>query len=276
MKRALGIAPVFGGKELKNELTLIKKAGFDATFLGWHRDTMTEQVQAARDAGLFVQSIHAPFCNSDGCPVSTLWQEGEAGVDTANRLIDCVKDTAAHGIPVMVIHPFIGFKDHTPTEIGLENYARVVAAAEQYGVVLGFENVEGEEYLAALMQHFWDSPACGFCLDTGHELCYNEGRDMLALYGEKLCHTHFNDNLGVYDPTLTWENDLHLVPLDGIVDFKNAMARVEKTPYQGPIMFELSISNKPGRNDHDRYRAMGVEGFYTFAFDRAQKAVFGE
>lgn len=225
----------------------------------------------AAKCGLFLQSIHAPF--SGDCRVSHMWREGEPGQAVADRLIDCVTDCARFDIPVMVIHPFIGFQDHTPTKVGIENYARVVEAAERLGVVLGFENVEGEEYLAALMQHFWQSPACGFCFDTGHELCYNGGRDMLALYGEKLCHTHLNDNLGVYDPTLTWENDLHLVMGDGIVDFKGVMARIEKTPYRGPINCELTLKSKPGRNDHDKYVAMGTEGFYAFAFERAKKAI---
>lgn len=268
----LGIAPVFGGKDLKNELQLIKKAGFDATFLGWHQGSTEAEVAEARAAGLFVQSIHAPF--SGACRVSHLWQEGEEGRRVADLLIACVEDCAKSDVPVMVIHPFIGFLDHTPTAVGIENYARIVSRADALGVKLGFENVEGEEYLAALMEAFWHHPSCGFCLDTGHELCYNGGKDMLALYGEKLCHTHFNDNLGVYDPTLTWENDLHLVPGDGIADFAGVMARIAKTPYRGPIMFELSVSNKPGRCDHDRYRAMGPEGFYTFAFARAKKAVF--
>ncbi len=271
--RKIGITPVRARGSVRGDLALIKNAGFSATFFEWDKTNTTAWMREADKLGLFVQSIHAPFCNSDGCPVSALWQAGEAGIAAANRLIECVKDCADHGIPVMVIHPFIGFKDHTPTAIGLENYARVVEAAEKHSVKLGFENVEGEEYLAALMEHFWDSPACGFCLDTGHELCYNGGKDMLALYGDKLCHTHFNDNLGVYDPSLTWENDLHLVPGDGIVDFAGVMTRIEKTPYDGPILFELTLTNKPGRGDHDRYRAMGAEGFYRFAYERALAAV---
>ena len=274
MERILGAAPAFWSADLEGELSSIKRAGFDATFLDWNREDMKKDADLARRLGLFVQSIHSPFCGD--CHVSDLWRGGKEGVAVRDLLLSCLEDCARCEIPVMVIHPFIGFKDHTPTDVGIENYAKIVKRANELGVTLGFENVEGEEYLAALMQAFWNEPSLGFCLDTGHELCYNGGKDMLALYGEKLCHTHFNDNLGVYDPALTWENDLHLVPLDGIVDFKNVMQRIEKTPYQGPIVFELSVSNKPGRHDHDRYREMGFDGFYTFAFDRARKAVFGK
>ena len=218
--------------------------------------------------GLIYQSIHAPFSGCD-----QMWQEGDAGHAYAQRLIECVKDCADHAIPVMVIHPFIGFHDHTPTDAGIENYARVVDAADRLGVTLGFENVEGEEYLAALMKAFHDAPACGFCFDTGHELCYNGGRDMLALYGDRLCHTHFNDNLGVYDPALTWENDLHLLIGDGIVDWTRVMDRIDATAYEGVLMCELTLSNKPNLHTHDGYAAMHPEAFYELALDRMRSVL---
>ncbi len=266
----LGLAPVGNKLSVTENLRLIAAAGFEATFTSWSPAKTEEWANTAAKCGLFLQSIHSPF--SGDCRVSQLWEEGEAGRAVAGRLIECVTDCARFDIPVMVIHPFIGFKDHTPTQVGLDNYARVVEIANKLGVTLGFENVEGEEYLAALMKKFWHEPCCGFCFDTGHELCYNGGKDMLALYGDKLCHTHFNDNLGVYDPSLTWENDLHLVMGDGIADFKNVMTRIEKTPYRGPLNCELTLKSKPGRCDHDKYVAMGIEGFYAYAFERACKA----
>ena len=267
----LGLAPVGNGYSTADNFNMIAAAGFEATFVEWNPEKTEEWANAAAKQGLFLQSIHSPF--SGDCRVSHLWQEGEAGRAVADKLILCVQDCARYDIPVMVIHPFIGFKDHTPTQVGLDNYARVIEEANKLGVVLGFENVEGEEYLAALMKAYSDAPSLGFCLDTGHELCYNGGKDMLALYGDKLCHTHFNDNLGVYDPTLTWENDLHLVMGDGIADFENVMARIEKTPYRGAINCELTLKNKPNRHDHDKYAAMSPEEFYAFAFARAKRAV---
>jgi sugar phosphate isomerase/epimerase len=255
-------------------MRMISSIGFRGTFTGWNPEKTEEWANAAARCGLIYQSIHSPF--SGDCNVSHLWQKGEAGRAVADQLIACVEDCARFDIPVMVIHPFIGFEDHTPTQVGLDNYRRVVEVANKLGVTLGFENVEGEEYLAALMKEFWNEPCCGFCLDTGHEQCYNGGKDMLALYGDKLCHTHFNDNLGVYDPKLTWENDLHLLPFDGIVNFSGVMERIEKTPYRGLINFELTLNSKPGRDDHKKYRDMGIEAFYATAYERACRAISGK
>ena len=259
----IGIVGSTAQHPVEEQIDMLARIGWGATFTGWKPECTTAWANAAEHAGLIYQSIHAPFLGA-----RLLWESEDKGREEAQRLVDCVKDCAAHHIPVMVIHPFIGFDAHTPTPLGIENYARVVDAADRLGVTLGFENVEGEEYLAALMEAFGNSPSCGFCLDTGHEMCYNQGRDMLALYGDRLCHTHFNDNLGVYDPTLTWENDLHLMPGDGIVDWANVMARIDRTSYEGVLMCELSRANKPNLHTHDGYAAMPLEAFYELALDR--------
>ena len=250
------------------QISMLKRVGWGGFFTGWDPVSTADWANAAERLDLIYQSIHAPFSGCD-----CMWKEGDAGRDYANRLIDCVTDCATHNIPVMVIHPFIGFGEHTPTATGIENYARVVDAAERLGVTLGFENVEGEEYLAALMNAFSNSPACGFCLDTGHEMCYNEGRDMMALYGSHLCHTHFNDNFGVLDPSLTWENDFHLLMGDGIVDWKRVMDRIDDSLYEGPLMCELTLSSKPGFCTHEGYAAMHLEAFYELALERARAVI---
>lgn len=249
-----------------DQIKMIRGVGFDAFFTGWNPERTDVWANAAAREGMIYQSIHSPFTK-----VHKMWKEGEEGVAVTNQLIECARDCARHDIPVMVIHPFIGFKDHTPTQVGLDNYARVVEEANKLGIKLGFENVEGEEYLAAIMKAFWNEPCCGFCFDTGHELCYNGGKDMMALYGEKLCHTHFDDNLGVHEVPEPWHNDLHQVMGDGIVDWENVINRIEKVGYRDILMCELTLHNKPGMHTHDAYIAMPLEKFYAFAYDRALK-----
>ena len=271
-KYKLGTSPV-GGIDLFDELEIIKNVGFEGFHYGWVSHERQEQISnKAAQLGLFQQSIHSPF--SGDYKVKYLWDGGEKGEFVTNALIRCVEDCARFDIPVMVIHPFIGFKDHTPTQIGLDNYARVIEVANKLGVTLGFENVEGEEYLAAIMKTFWNEPSLGFCLDTGHEMCYNEHRDMLALYGEKLCHTHFNDNLGVRGDEITFYDDLHTLPTDGIADWHNIMERIEKTGYDGFLMSELTRTNQPGRDGVElRYGDLTTEEFHALAMEKIQKAI---
>ena len=254
-----------------DQLEMIKNAGFGAFFTGWNHDRLPLWTEEAAKRGLIYQSIHSPF--SGDWKVSHMWNGGEEGKRVTDMLISCVEDCAHFNIPVMVIHPFIGFKDHTPTQVGLDNYARVIDVADRLGVKLGFENVEGEEYLAAIMEKFWDAPSLGFCYDTGHQMCYNEGKRMMALYGEKLCHTHFNDNLGVYNPKFTWENDLHLPLGEGIVRWDEVMDDIDASPYEGVLMCELTLANKPGSNRHDVYAKMPLEEFYAHAYDRVTRVI---
>lgn len=272
-KYKLGLATMRNPREdVLEQIEIFKSVGFDAFFTMWMPERTEEIANKAARLGLTQQSIHSPF--SGEYKVSHLWAGGEEGERVTNSLIDCVEDCARFDIPVMVIHPFIGFKDHTPTEVGLDNYARVIEVANKRGVKLGFENVEGEEYLAAIMKRFWNEPSVGFCLDTGHEMCYNEHRDMLALYGEKLVHTHFNDNLGVRGDEITFHDDLHLMPTDGIADWHGIMERIRKTGYDGILMSELSYTTRPGKDGTTHaYDALTLEQFAAQAYEKINKAI---
>lgn len=259
---------LMGGSELSvdEHVALLKKIGWDGFFTGWNPEKTPEFAAAAEKYGMAYTSIHAPFTQ-----VRYMWDEGELGVQVTSEMIECVRDCATHKIPVMVIHPFIGFEDHNPTEVGLANFGRVIDEADALGVRLGFENVEGEEYLAAIFERYAGRSSLGFCFDTGHELCYNRGKDMLALYGSTLCHTHFNDNVGVTGKDIFWTDDLHLVMGDGIADWSDIMRRIRACDYDGILSCELTFGNKPGKNTHDGYAAMGHAGFYTFALRRMQE-----
>lgn len=255
-----------------DQLDVIKSVGFDGFFTMWQPEKTEKIANKAARLGLFQQSIHSPF--SGQYKVSHLWNGGEEGERVTGSLIECVKDCARFDIPIMVIHPFIGFKDHTPTQTGLDNYARVIEAATKYGVKLGFENVEGEEYLAAIMEKFGNDDHVGFCFDSGHEMCYNRHKDMLALYGHKLIHTHLNDNLGVRGEEITFLDDLHLMPTHGIADWHSIMERIRATGYDGMLMSELSFSTREGKNGITHaYDKLSAEEYFTQAFALINKAI---
>ena len=256
-------------------MKIIRNAGFDAVFTNWKPSCPVDDwAHSIRNAGLIYQSIHAPFGRIQGIgKISALWEDpGEAGEAYTDLLIRCVADAARVRVPLVIIHPYIGFENHSPSELGLSRYARLIDAAEKLGVKLGFENVEGEEYLAAIMERFGDREVVGFCWDTGHEMCYNFSQDMMAKYGKKLFGTHFNDNLGMADPnTVTFMDDLHLLPFDGIADWKGIMDRIKRDGYEGILTFELTIDNKPDKHTHDEYAKWTPAKFYSEAYARAQK-----
>jgi sugar phosphate isomerase/epimerase len=124
------------------------------------------------------------------------------------------------------------------------------------------------------MDAFRDSTAAGFCFDSGHELCYNHGNDMLSLYGEKLVGTHLNDNLGIrdFEGKITWHDDLHLLPFDGIADWEGIAKRLAISKPTEYLTFELNLKSKPDRHENDAYFMMPPEEYLSEAFKRASRA----
>lgn len=249
------------------QIRMFREAGFEGFFAGWTEETdLLALRSAAEETGMIFQSVHAPF--EMMADMWTLTGNTEAAVA---QQIACVRATAEAGVPLMIMHPFIGFEDHSPTEFGLQNYGRVVAEAARLGVKIAIENTEGEEYLAALMAHFTGDTNVGFCWDSGHEMCYNHSQDMLALYGNRLLGTHLNDNLGIrdYDGSITWLDDLHLLPFDGVADWSDIAARLNRCGFDGMLTFEMCRKSKPGRCENDAYERMELREYIAQVYARA-------
>lgn len=257
-----------GGMTIPQHIELLRQIGWDAFFTGWDPSKTEKWAETGAKNGLLYSSIHAPFSNEQH-----IWNGGEDGERVIANLIACIEDCARFDIPVMVLHTMNGFSSKTPaapTQTGLDGYARIIEAGNRHGVRLAFENTEREEFLAAVMQKYWNEPCLGFCFDTGHELCYRNS-DMMALYGEKLCHTHFDDNFGVTGDVITWYDDAHLPMGDGNVDWQRVMDRIEACGYDGVLTCELAMGDKPERHVHGAYVNMPVDQFYALALDRMKK-----
>ena len=252
--------------DVKDQIRLFKQTGFDGFFTGW--DAHVDEYRALADElGMIYQSIHAPFKNA-----AKMWEDSPAAEAAVDELIACARDCGRVGVPVMVVHPYIGFDGvENPTEVGLAHFRAVVEGAKRQGVRVAFENVEGESYLKALMDTFFGDDTVGFCWDSGHELCYNRGKDMLDIYGDRLIATHLNDNLGVsdFDGKIYWTDDLHLLPFDGIHDWADVAHRLNKCGYEGILTFELTRQSKPNRHENDKYDRMSIEEYVAECYARA-------
>ena len=264
----MNVSKAFGAPYIE-QIDMLKAAGFDGFFMGY---TSEEQILRdcaahARKTGMIFQSLHAPFTK-----MKSMWEDDEeAGQEALKELLRCLDICVQEEIPLLIVHAFIGFEDHTPTAAGIERFGQLVAAAEKTNVLLAFENTEGEEYLDALLKFFRNSPAVGFCWDSGHEQCYNHGQDLLKKYGDMLLCTHINDNLGIRahdEEKITWLDDLHLLPFDGVIDWQEAAKRLNKCGYCGALTMELTTKSKPGRHDNDKYAAMPLEQYFAECYAR--------
>lgn len=253
----------------EEQITLFKTTGFEgcAIDLSDRKTDAAKLAAKAKEESMIISYLHAPFNKSDD-----MWMNGEIGDVALSELLDCLEICSKLEIPAMVAHTFIGFDNEiTPSEIGIERYGALAIRAKELGVKLALENTEGEEFLFALMKELKDIDSVSFCWDSGHELCYNYGKDLIALFGDRLAVTHINDNLGIRDfgGKITYIDDLHLLPFDGITDWNAAAKRLVKCGFDGPISFELTTRSKPGRHENDKYAAMPFEAFVAEAYSRA-------
>lgn len=252
---------------VEDQLRLIAKVGFDGFFVGWQQGLELQPLRALGDElGLYFQSVHAPFGR-----VHNLWKETELTQEVLEEQLRCLRQTAEAGVDLVVCHVFIGFRDHTPTRFGIDNYRVMVEEARRLGIRIAFENTEGEEYLHAVMDAFRDEEHIGFCWDSGHEMCYNHSQDLLERYGSRLFGTHLNDNLGIkdFEGAITFHDDLHLLPFDGIADWQDIASRLDREGFQGPLTFELKYPTTLNGCDRLIYGHLSVEDYMTQAYIRA-------
>lgn len=265
INRNFGMAPV-------DQVPLLKKIGFDAFFTMWSSDGLPRTLRrAADDCGMCYRFIHAPFKG-----LRDFWQDTEKAQAVLDGLYACLDGSAEIGVGLVVAHVYIGFAPAEPTLAGVKYFEKLSERAGQLGLQIAFENTEGEAFLAAVMDDLKNEPHIGFCWDSGHELCYNHGRDMLAQYGDRLLCTHLNDNLGIrdYGGEITFRDDLHLLPFDGIADWREIAARLDRCGYEDVMMFELLKTSDKDRRGMDAYRGMTAEQYLAAAYQRACRAAW--
>ncbi len=84
----------------------------------------------------------------------------------------------------------------------------------------------------------------GFCYDSGHAILGQNRMARLAPLMKRLSVLHLNDNDG--------QDDLHLLPFAGQVDWHHAAQLVAQSPYVKPMSYELSIRHT-GITDEARF-----------------------
>ena len=69
---------------------------------------------------------------------------------------------------------------------------------------------------------------------------------------------------------LTFLDDSHVLPFDGVVKWQNVANRLKKTGIKdGYITLEITVKPKEGRNTHDIYSGWDYKKMYKEALSRA-------
>ena len=232
--------------------------GFNTTFTGVC-DTLSEQTAYAElfaKHGLEYENLHAPFGH-----INDIWLDCEGGEQMLAELIKSVDHCKAIDARILVVHLSSGITPPSITDIGQTRFKKLMEHAEKNNVTVAYENQRMLGNIAWAFEEFASSPALGFCLDSGHENCFTYGRQYMPLFGKKLVCTHINDNKGPI-PT-DGQNDLHMLPFDGGVDFDRVARQIREADYKGSLMLEVMKDHSKGFYDgitEDEYLEKAAAG----------------
>lgn len=250
---------------------LLRDEGFSAISPVWSPELPLEElVTCAHKLGMTVQSFHTPHGGQ-----LQLWNPDDPLRDaTTQKFLDCIDACAQFEVPIAVMHGWQGLQYTFPEEpLDFSAFDRIVDYAEAKKVSVAFENLEGEEYLHALMTRYRSRPYVGYCWDSGHDNCYPHKLDFLKSFGDRLIMTHLHDNLGMRDPggVPTTLDDLHLLPCDGNIHWERAIQRLKNLPRQKILNFELKkLCKSPDPQDR-LYAELSLAEYFHLAADRARQ-----
>ena len=229
--RELGInLSARGNMDIPAFCSLLRELGFTRVFAGIkHPEALREAAPHIRAAGLCFDTLHAPFKGI----MNPIWREGEEGEETLRRLTECVDLCAELGAPIAVVHLSAGQTPPPPTDIGRARFTRLVEHARGLGVRIAFENQRMLANIAWAFEEFSPEDGVGFCWDCGHEGCFTPGRRYMPLFGHRLICTHIHDNGGVFN------EDRHLIPYDGCLDFNYVAEALRRADPTVPLVLEL-------------------------------------
>ena len=254
---------------LAQMIKLLGEAGFSAVSPRWSPDLDLEGLaKCVCENAMTLQYLHAPQKN-----LPLLWQpELPEAIEAKDNILRAIDDCCKYQIPILVIHGWQGLYYTFPSEpLDFCFFDCIVAYAGEKGVQIAFENLEGEEYLDALLMRYCNEPHVGFCWDSGHDHCYPHKTDFLQAYGNRLIMTHLNDNFGLRDPSGRPDGkyDLHFLPYDGTIDWDNALLRLKSAPVQEILNFEIKLRSHSTNRADLPYLHLSPEEFIRLAATRS-------
>ncbi|WP_240762395.1 sugar phosphate isomerase/epimerase family protein [Paenibacillus thalictri] len=235
---------------IKDRYQFIKAAGFDGVLLWWsedfNRNDYRNGPQIAREAGLFIENIHAPIKNQN-----SLWLDNLDGEALTDCYLQCVADCAEFEIPTMVVH--LPSEDKPYNALGLDRIKRITEKAEHLGVNVALENLRNLANVAYVLEQV-DSPRIGFCYDCRHHYRHYPSDDLLSMFGSRMMALHLHDNNGSHAQ--------HGLPFDGTMDWSTTMKKITKTNYSGATAIEAMNWD---------YEHLSAKEFLHKAFERAKR-----
>lgn len=235
----------------KDVISAFLENGIGRTFVCIEHPQFEDAMAALKAANITVDNFHAPYKG-----INSIWSDGAEGDEVLGRLLKSVDTCCKHRVKLMVAHVSGGRPMPPISEIGLNRYDRFMAYAKEKAITIAIESHRFIENVKFMIERY---PEATFCLDTGHEDAFTPGTRHMQLWGKRLVATHISDNEYVCD------EDMHMLPFDGHIDFDITARELALYGYNGTIMLEIKPEN------HKKYTGVTVSDYYRKATERARK-----
>lgn len=264
----LGSAISFFGSFGKDRYKKMKEHGFDyadydiGVALDGKADEECEPIVLAEkaladEAGVTIWQVHGPWRYPPHDETPELRHERELLMQNSIRL------TAMIGCKNWVIHPLFPFGDcgfdmDSFWKINEEFFKRLASYAEQYGVIICFENMPMKQVNMSSTEKTLEfirrinSDNFKLCLDTGHELSLGlSPAEAVRLAGKDLQVLHVHDNDG--------NRDRHLIPGMGVADWMDFYKALNEVGFDGVFSLEAGFNGfLPGMPMDTKIKALKV------------------
>ena len=225
--------------------TAIDFSFFDKAWYGEEREDgfFSELRKYAEGVGICFNQAHAPFHSSfpDKKQTKIRFQE----------IVCAMRRAALLGAKTIVVHPVqhLNYADEGAPErlfeMNMEFYGNLIPYCQEFGIQVAVENMwqyhpwpnithstcstpqEMNRYLDTL-----NSPWITGCLDVGHASLVGQSPDefVRAMGADRLGALHIHD--------VTKTEDAHMIPYQGVIDWKKLMQALEASGYRGDLTFE--------------------------------------
>lgn len=203
------------------------------------------------EAKLTLHSVHAPitdvfFEGKGQRTFSTASRDGEARKATLAEIAAALNIARSVPFRFLVVHlgvPAVqqpGPEDNS-RDAAIRSIEEIHAFAERAGVRVALEimgnNLSTAPDLIDVIEHSFDGADLGICMDVGHAHLLGDTADAIETTSEYLVTTHIHDNRR--------QNDDHLVPFRGSINWPSTIMAFEKIGYDGVLMYEVRDAESP-------------------------------
>ena len=203
---------------------------------------LLHEKELAKQAGIEITQVHGPW----RWPVRDFTEEDRK--ERMEKMKKSIRATSVLGCRNWVIHPLMPYGT---AEINTENAQKtwdiniafmreLLQTAKEYDVTICLENMPMREFSLAKPSEILrfvkeiNDEHFKICLDTGHVAVFDDlvlGDEVRRL-GEELCVLHVHDT--------KFNMDLHLLPYQGVIDWKDFSAALKEIRFEGCFSLETA------------------------------------